>query len=70
MLLFSRRTRQLSGGHFDSVVKLPRLFYEIFFLINYKLKWIGNNYYIDTDDYYDDDSDSMILDISDIGDNQ
>ena len=57
-----------SNGHFLTTVKIIKHDLQYFLVITHLLINMEHNLYNDTDDYYDDDSDTLIMDLSDICD--
>ena len=55
-----------SNGHFLTTVKLIKHYLHFFWSLLIKME--HNLYNNDTDDYYDDDSDTLIMELSDICD--
>ena len=56
----------LRHGHFLTTVKLIKHYFQYFWSLLINME--HNLYNKDTDDYYDDDSDTLIMDLSDICD--
>ena len=55
-----------SNGNFLTTAKLIKHYFQYFWSLQINME--HNLYDNDTDDYYDDDSDTLIMDLSDISD--